>query len=240
MVVMIGSACIDEHGKAHGGEAGNQSGKELKVQPWYRHSLGWVVIRAKSPAVRARIAAAMRLACANKQIGYDQYQRDTLYNAAKAHGFDPSLVTVACETDCSALVRVCLAYAGITVGNIHTVNEPAVLKATGQFDLLTDAFFTDHPDRLKTGDILCTPVSGHTVIVLNDGSISVPETVQKGDKGDTVKRMQLLLQQHGAPTLAADGDFGPKTDAAIRAFQKAHGLTVDGIVGPKTWAELLK
>ncbi|MEP6613168.1 MAG: N-acetylmuramoyl-L-alanine amidase [Mucilaginibacter sp.] len=36
--------------------------------------------------------------------------------------------------------------------------------------------------------------------------------------------------------LTADGDFGPKTEAAIRAFQIKHGAVGDGIVGPKTWA----
>ena len=36
-----------------------------------------------------------------------------------------------------------------------------------------------------------------------------------------------------------DGSFGSKTDAAVRAYQKSKGLTVDGIVGAKTWGSLL-
>ena len=36
-----------------------------------------------------------------------------------------------------------------------------------------------------------------------------------------------------------DGDFGPRTDAAVREYQTANGLTVDGIVGPHTWAKML-
>ena len=60
--VMIGSASIDENGKAHGGKAGNQTGRELKQQAWYAHSKGWRVFRAKDAGVAARIAACMAAA----------------------------------------------------------------------------------------------------------------------------------------------------------------------------------
>jgi peptidoglycan hydrolase-like protein with peptidoglycan-binding domain len=38
--------------------------------------------------------------------------------------------------------------------------------------------------------------------------------------------------------VVVDGNFGAKTEAAVRAFQRAHGLVPDGIVGPKTWVAL--
>ena len=69
--VYIGGASIDEHGKAHGGQAGNQTGKELKKQKWYLHSKGWRVFRAKSAEAQAKLAACMAAAVANKHIGYD-------------------------------------------------------------------------------------------------------------------------------------------------------------------------
>ena len=52
-----------------------------------------------------------------------------------------------------------------------------------------------------------------------------------------VRLMQERLNAHGAK-LTADGNFGPKTDTALRAFQAAKGLTADGICGPKTWGAL--
>lgn len=50
--------------------------------------------------------------------------------------------------------------------------------------------------------------------------------------------LQATLNGLGYNSGATDGLFGPKTDAAVRAFQQANGLAVDGIVGPKTLAAL--
>jgi len=59
-------------------------------------------------------------------------------------------------------------------------------------------------------------------------------------QGDDVKELQTLLDKHGFPCGEIDGIFGPATDTAVRSFQKANGLTVDGKVGEKTWAALRK
>jgi putative chitinase len=58
-------------------------------------------------------------------------------------------------------------------------------------------------------------------------------TLRRGSKGDEVKKMQAKLG------LAADGDFGPGTEAALKKWQAANGLTADGVAGPKTLAKLL-
>ena len=111
MSVKIGSARIDERGTISGGAAGDNTGNEVSYQNWYKHSKGWVVIRAKDAKVRKRIADAMRAACSNNNIGYDQSNRSGLYNAVKNLGYNPAKCTVLTETDCSALVRVCSCYA---------------------------------------------------------------------------------------------------------------------------------
>lgn len=61
--------------------------------------------------------------------------------------------------------------------------------------------------------------------------------LRKGARGESVRELQRAL---GFTGQAVDGDFGPKTDKAVRKFQQDHGLTIDGKVGPKTWAILLK
>jgi lysozyme len=61
--------------------------------------------------------------------------------------------------------------------------------------------------------------------------------LKRGAKGNAVKRLQKALVAAGQAT-GVDGDFGPGTDSAVRAFQAAHGLQADGVVGPATWAAL--
>ena len=63
--------------------------------------------------------------------------------------------------------------------------------------------------------------------------------LKKGSKGEAVKKLQQTLNGKGYK-LTEDGDFGSKTEAAVKAFQKANGLEVDGEVGPMTWGVLLK
>ncbi|WP_144121120.1 peptidoglycan-binding domain-containing protein [Catellatospora sichuanensis] len=64
-----------------------------------------------------------------------------------------------------------------------------------------------------------------------------PATVKKGAKGALVRTLQTRLNVFGHK-LRVDGDFGNLTQIAVKRFQKAKKLTVDGIVGPKTWAKL--
>jgi hypothetical protein len=56
--------------------------------------------------------------------------------------------------------------------------------------------------------------------------------LKKGDNNDTVKKIQAVL---GVEQI---GNFGPKTEAAVIEFQKKHGLTPDGVVGPATLAKM--
>lgn len=64
-------------------------------------------------------------------------------------------------------------------------------------------------------------------------------TLRKGDSGEAVTYLQTLLCDVGEP-LAVDGKFGSETEKAVKDFQRQSGLTVDGVVGPKTWDALEK
>ena len=63
-------------------------------------------------------------------------------------------------------------------------------------------------------------------------------TLQQGATGAAVVELQTLLARAGYSLGAADGNFGPMTKTAVMNFQRARGLTADGIVGPVTWAAL--
>ena len=170
MAVLIGSARSDERGKATGGKAGDQNGgKEVSTQNWYKHSKGWRVLRPKNPDKAAKMAECMRKMCDTNYVGYDQYQRNTLYNALKAVGWKLNLLKTNVETDCSALIRVCAAYAGITLPDFNTSTQAKVMLASGEFVELTGSKYTDKEDYLAVGDCLVTRSKGHTVLVLSDG-----------------------------------------------------------------------
>ncbi len=79
--------------------------------------------------------------------------------------------------------------------------------------------------------------------MLKDGKLagkapaSKPATIRRGDHGPWVGKAQGRLTYHGYPC-KVDNDFGSQTDAKTKAFQKAHKLKADGIIGPKTWPPL--
>lgn len=200
----IGHARGDENGNIVGGKAGDQTKNEVSITEWYLHKKGWDVLRAKNAKVAEKIAKCMEDACANNNIGYDQTGRLTLYNAVDGNGFkcDSKSLTKKVETDCSALVRVCCAYAGVKLPNFSTADEKSVLLDSGRFEL-KNIGGTD--DYLKRGDILVTKTKGHTVVVLTDG--------EKARK-HTQKQMAIDSAKNYAKTLA--GEYKATADVNCR------------------------
>ena len=69
---------------------------------------------------------------------------------------------------------------------------------------------------------------------------TVNATLRIGANGESVRTLQQCLNSTISAALAIDGAFGPRTEAAVIAFQRRFGLVPDGIVGPITWAELMR
>lgn len=252
MSVKIAHASIDENNRAKGGQAGDQTGREVCIRDWYNKPWG-CVIRFTDATMAEKVAKCMEMAAANNNIGYDQNQRNTLLTEARKHNYDVSKVSVKCETDCSALVSIACMYAGIPEsvlvlnGNCaHTRNLRGILKSTGEVEIYTTPLYTSHTEKLKRGDILLKEGSHVAVVIKTDTpelmSVSNPyvlsaSLLKKGSKGESVKWLQYSLNKYGYG-LAIDGDFGVKTETAVKDFQKNHGLIVDGIAGKNTIAKL--
>ena len=243
MSVIIGSARIDERGTAHGGAAGDQKQTakpdykgEVSMQSFYVSSKGWYIYRAKKVEHANKLAKAMKRACNNKHIGYDQYQRD---NIIKDHT-DSKVNT---ECDCSSLVRECIIEAtGKDPGNIRTVSMPQMLPKTGLFkDVITYKSGT----TLYTGDILVTKTSGHTVIVVEGKARGKNDTTPTEDdpvKEDTPKKTTFSIgdkvkftgRTHYSSSDATATGYGCKPGKAKvthLAPGKAHPYHVQAVAG---------
>lgn len=181
MAVTIGSARHDERGKYAGGKPGDQDGTEVSTQDFYWHPKGWRVFRSKDPQIAVRQSAAMQAACSNNHIGYCQTHRTALWATAKLLNFNLADVKTDTETDCSDLVRCCMAYAGVKVQEFTTANEPSVILSTGMYKEVE----ITNAAELVEGDILVTKTKGHTAIVVKGKTVSTLPVklgwVQSGD-----------------------------------------------------------
>lgn len=95
--------------------------------------------------------------------------------------------------------------------------------------------FTQTAGGAQTGE------NGGNTATETEKEVFTMKTLKVGSKGTQVKALQLLLNHTTDYTCGVvDGIFGTKTLAAVRQYQEAKGLAVDGIVGKNTWAALLK
>ena len=98
----------------------------------------------------------------------------------------------------------------------------------------SDGNMTVTPPSTTDGSIVVeTPTSPPTPTP-TPGPTPTPKSLQRGFTGsDAVRSVQRRLKELGYYKGSADGDFGPATEEAVKAFQKANGLTADGKVGEK-------
>ncbi|MFH1807224.1 MAG: peptidoglycan-binding protein [Pseudomonadota bacterium] len=80
--------------------------------------------------------------------------------------------------------------------------------------------------------------SAAPAVASTQASTASQPTLRQGAKGAAVKTLQQKLKNAGFNPGAVDGDFGPRTRAAVLAFQRSRGISADGVVGPQTWGKL--
>lgn len=130
---------------------------------------------------------------------------------------------------CAALLKHMGADAVMCAGHKEYA-LPKGRKTDPTFDMVA---FREQLDNAMAGKVLPHPEAAPIVYVP-----AVRAMLLKGSSGPSIRQLQVKLQALGFYKGNLDSDFGPKTDTAVRAFQKARGLTVDGKVGPSTWAAL--
>ena len=250
MKIIIGSARIDENGKAVGGKGGDQKQKstpdysgEVSLQEFYEHSKGWYILRPKDSLIADDLSGLMRTACNNPNIGYNQNSRLEIIRQGV-------FTTTPANCDCGTLVRVCImTAAGMDPGNFTTATEADALERTGLFEKRVK--YTKGM-KLYEGDVLITCSKGHTVIVVegykrtsnltnNDQvdkkiklEIEMP-LIKRGSKGNAVALWNLLLGN-----IAYICEFDEIMYKQTKAFQEKYNLEVDGIVGKQSWTEGFK
>lgn len=161
-------ASIDERGRARGGKAGDQTGKEVKVGYYYDFGQEFVV-RFKNRNTRTACACIAKSLAKNDNIGYDQDQRGTLYTLAGSCDWNiekllKKLTYTKVECDCSSFVATCinLAFEYKKVGCFTTATmlENTVEKFPKDFKKIS---VEEAEKKFYKGDMPCRPF--HHVII---------------------------------------------------------------------------
>jgi len=185
---------------------------------------------AAAPAGQAEAAAP-----AGAVAGGDEFEAEGTQKAA-ARRFNPpnSVLREGSAGNDVELLQRQLKAAGFDPGRADGDFGPKTKSAVQAFQRAT-GLETDGIVGPKTWNALSTWGADGA-----DGQRFTPpdKVLRSGSKGPEVSLLQNELVSAGFNPGPVDGDFGPRTQQAVRAYQRAAGLEVDGIVGPKTWNSL--
>lgn len=238
-MALCGWASIDERGKVSGGQAGDQTRREVKTGAWYNFGQKFV-IRYKDAKMAKKHAEALKKLCNGNLVGYDQNQRGSLYSELKKVHLDVDKLKVKCETDCSALQCTCAILAGAT--NIYMWATGSMLtgfdgktgfKNNKDFIILTDKKYLTSGDYLLPGDISVAP-GHHTIGSIEAGSKSKNEKRTKATnssaKGTSTSSQSIYYKKCSSSLksiVEALADIGEKDTsfAHRKKIAKANGIT---------------
>lgn len=210
-------ASIDENKKTHGGKAGNQSGSELKTGAYYEFGQKYI-LRAKDPDIAYLIADAIYQIVIKRCVGYDQWQRETLYVALEAIGWDAAALNTLCECDCSELAICginCAVKRALIDADTYSGNIVERCVNTGLFKKMTIKKNT----VIKQGDIIVNP--GHHVII----AIGTLETKQVSTLPKYAVGKTYTLRENMYVRTGPDKKFDAVRTGALTADGKKHALS---------------
>lgn len=222
-MIRVAQAGSDERYQYNYGQAGDQRKGtpdangcftgELNVQPWYNKPWDYV-IRPKNETLANSMAGNAELICRNKNVGYDQNQDETLWDAFDKLGWSPTSIAKLplCETDCCRLVDVVIRLGGVTsIPNLkhkYTGNIRKALEDSGLFTTFKDDAYTQHDTKLKRGDLLLQE-DHHIAIVLDTSpeAVGLPYVIRNcvaccmRDQGSTKGKVVQYLHPNNLVTL---------------------------------------
>ena len=257
---MLSNSGHDEYGLYSGGQAGDQSGNEWSIIPWYQYPWGggWqYVLHHPDANVRALITKLATEAAGNQNIGYDQAERYTFWQqlSSSGVGYRPANIKVPCEADCSAGVAAIVKAVGYLTGNeklkgvsiyAYTGNLRPVLVNAG-FQALNASKYLTSDEYLYAGDILLNE-GYHTCTCVTNGAKAQEDTekgykfktgtVRLGSSGITVWRYQCILKARGFYDGELDGEYGQATKRASILLQRKLSLP-KAYATPEAWGKLL-
>lgn len=168
------NASSDENGHISGGQPGDQTGREVRVQLWYDRP--WDLMLRYPNATLGQQASVVAAQLANSNlVGYNQARRNTLYQQLKAHGWDVNAYIasgIKTEVDCSSFVFACWAYVLPAIrydGDAPSTSEMPTVYPSWGFTPYTNSMYLDSPTYLQPGDLLV--YTGHHTVIAYDGGV---------------------------------------------------------------------
>lgn len=208
---MLSNSGKDERNKYNSGKAGDQTGQEWNIIPFYKRPWN-LMLRyegERCEEVRALIAALAEEAALNNNIGYDQYQRTTFWQELEKSGYHPSNINNPCESDCSAGAIAIIKAVGYLLNidpikrinvNGYSGNIKPILESCG-FKSYTDSKYLNSDDYLLEGDILV--YIGHHVAINLDNGKCVNNT---SSQSSTLSKFKLGWNKNPVGWWFADGE----------------------------------
>lgn len=217
------NASSDENGHITGGDPGDQTGREVRVQSWYNRPWN-LMLRYNPDPTAAAFAAECAAKLANSNlVGYNQNRRMTLYNQLRSFNFDVDAYIASgrlTEVDCSSFVYTVYAVALPFIrydGDAPSTGEMYDAYTGWGFTAYRNSIYLDGPAYLNDGDVLVYE-GHHTVIAYDPGDTPPGPGPTPDPSGELVLKKKEVCATIGADFFNPDiaGRYIVDTDLYLR------------------------